>query len=89
MGLKEQNMICGAKTRSGTQCQKSPLENKRRCRLHGGASLSGTAHPNYKHGNCTNSIREKNRLTREEIGVLIQMAEMLGLFPPKRRPKRI
>lgn len=80
-------MICGAKTRSGTRCLKSPLVNKKRCRLHGGASLSGSAHRNYKHGNCTNAVREKNRLTREEIRALIQMAEMLGLFPPKSKQK--
>ncbi|MCG9895456.1 MAG: hypothetical protein MH204_08280 [Fimbriimonadaceae bacterium] len=30
--------ICGAKTRSGKPCQKSPCEGSNRCRLHGGKS---------------------------------------------------
>jgi len=29
---------CGAKTRSGEPCKRAPLEGKRRCKLHGGAS---------------------------------------------------
>lgn len=41
--------ICGAKTRSGGKCRKFPLENGR-CRLHGGLSLHGPAHPSFKHG---------------------------------------
>lgn len=40
---------CGAKTRSGVPCQNAPMGNGR-CRMHGGKSLSGIAHPNYKHG---------------------------------------
>ena len=80
-------MKCNAKTRSGTLCQKPPLQGKSRCRLHGGMSPSGKQHWNYKHGESTNAVREKNRLTREEIKALIQMAEMLGLFPPKIKQK--
>ena len=41
--------ICGAKTRKGTPCQRSPMSNGR-CYLHGGASLSGIASPRFKHG---------------------------------------
>lgn len=40
---------CGAKTRSGGQCKQPALLNGR-CRFHGGKSLSGPAHPNFKHG---------------------------------------
>lgn len=29
---------CGAKTRSGTPCQRAPVAGKKRCKLHGGAS---------------------------------------------------
>lgn len=29
---------CGARTRSGAPCKRAPLEGKRRCKLHGGAS---------------------------------------------------
>ena len=30
--------LCGAKTRSGKPCAKDPMNEKRRCRLHGGLS---------------------------------------------------
>lgn len=40
---------CGAKTRSGTLCKKAGLKNGR-CALHGGKSLSGVNHPNFKTG---------------------------------------
>lgn len=33
---------CGAKTRSGEPCKKSPLNGKERCKLHGGATPKGT-----------------------------------------------
>lgn len=33
-----QLMLCGARTRSGTPCQKSPITGKKRCRNHGGLS---------------------------------------------------
>lgn len=29
---------CGAKTRSGAPCKRAPVDGKRRCKLHGGAS---------------------------------------------------
>lgn len=38
---------CGAKTRSGGSCKNAGMENGR-CRMHGGASLRGMAHPNYQ-----------------------------------------
>src|SRR5260221_14607635 len=31
-------MFCGARTRNGGHCRRSPLAGKRRCRLHGGCS---------------------------------------------------
>lgn len=40
---------CNAKTRAGGRCQNIPMANGR-CRMHGGKSLSGQSHPNYKHG---------------------------------------
>ena len=40
---------CGAKTRSGTPCKRAPRYNGR-CNLHGGKSLMGIAHPNFKEG---------------------------------------
>ena len=73
-------MKCNAKTRSGTLCQKPPLQEKKRCRLHGGASLSGKDHWNYKHGQCTNVAREKDRLIKLKLGMLEQLGERLGMF---------
>lgn len=40
---------CGAKTRAGKPCKRTPNRTGR-CHLHGGASLVGAGHPNYKHG---------------------------------------
>jgi hypothetical protein len=50
--LAKKARTCGAKTKAGTPCRKSPMHNGR-CANHGGKSLSGIAHPNYKHGRCT------------------------------------
>jgi len=43
---------CRAKTRAGTPCKRLPAVPNRggRCSLHGGKSLAGYRHPNYKHG---------------------------------------
>lgn len=41
---------CGAKNRRGEPCRKWTMSGRTRCRNHGGASLTGTAHPNYQHG---------------------------------------
>jgi hypothetical protein len=42
--------LCGAKTRAGTPCKRLARRPQGRCRLHGGCSLIGVAHPSYKHG---------------------------------------
>ena len=73
-------MKCNAKTRSGTLCQKPPLQGKSRCRLHGGMSPSGKSHWNYKHGECTNAARENDRLVKLKLGILEQLGEGLGMF---------
>ena len=48
--MQKANPICGAKTRAGTPCKRRPSSYRNRCSLHGGKSLSGGGHPNYKHG---------------------------------------
>jgi hypothetical protein len=40
---------CGAKNREGKPCRKPPMKGKTRCRLHGGATPTGTK-GNLKHG---------------------------------------
>jgi hypothetical protein len=36
--------------RPGAPCKNAPIAPAGRCQMHGGRSLSGIAHPNYKHG---------------------------------------
>jgi hypothetical protein len=46
-----QKKLCGAKLRGkDARCQVAILMRNGRCRIHGGKSLGGWAHPNYKHG---------------------------------------
>jgi hypothetical protein len=49
---------CGAKTRNGTPCAKSPMPNGR-CALHGGKSLKGEQHPNFKHGKFSDYLPQR------------------------------
>lgn len=49
------NKICGAKTKGGSPCKTSPMENGR-CRLHGGATPRGLANPNTKHGRWSKDL---------------------------------
>ncbi len=49
---------CGAKTKSGKPCVKSPMENGR-CYWHGGPTPSGVASPNFKHGRYSKYIPER------------------------------
>jgi hypothetical protein len=47
--------ICGAKTRAGHPCKRpagwgTDHVGSGRCRMHGGASVKGVEHPNFKHG---------------------------------------
>jgi hypothetical protein len=67
-------MKCNAKTRSGTVCQKSPLQGKGRCRLHGGMSPSGKQHWNFKHGECTIESRARHR----EVASKLKLLELLA-----------
>jgi hypothetical protein len=43
-------MQCNAKTRTGEQCKGRAVTGSSKCRMHGGASLVGIAHPNFKTG---------------------------------------
>lgn len=50
--------ICGATTRDGDACQNAPMANGR-CRMHGGASLSGAASPRFKTGKFSRYLPER------------------------------
>ena len=80
-------MTCGAQTRSGNPCQKPPLQGKTRCRLHGGMSLSGKDHPNYKHGQATKAYRKQLAEGNAVIKHLEFMLIELGAIAPKRRKR--
>jgi hypothetical protein len=70
---------CGAKTRSGSPCQRPANKQKGRCRLHGGAStgprtkegLKRLADSKTKHGRFTKIERAKAR-ARAEQGRIIR-----------------
>ncbi len=45
---EKNELICGAHTKSGKPCMKSPINGRNRCRLHGGATPRGIASPHAK-----------------------------------------
>lgn len=73
-------ILCGAKTRSAGLCQKPALTGKLRCRLHGGLSLSGKDHPNYKHGRRSRAYIIKAKDVRQHIHLLEGIGDQLGMF---------
>jgi hypothetical protein len=75
-----QNVICNARTKLGTTCQKRPLQGRTRCRLHGGLSLSGEAHWNYQHGHCAKEYRRATAEANATIKLLERLAISLGMI---------
>ena len=73
-------MRCNAKTRSNTLCKRFPVAYRTRCRLHGGLSLSGEKHWNYKHGKCTKAFRERTKEVNAELRYLEALMIQLGLI---------
>jgi hypothetical protein len=73
-------MKCNAKTRSNTPCKRFPVPSKTRCKLHGGLSLSGEKHWNYKHGKCTKVAREKVKELNAELRYLESLMIQLGMI---------
>lgn len=56
-----QSPRCGAKTRQGTPCRAPAVNNKRRCRMHGGADGSGApigSQNALKHGFNTKEAKQ-------------------------------
>ena len=80
-------VTCGARTRSGNPCQKPPLQGKTRCRLHGGMSLSGKDHPNFKHGHCTKESRRQTADGNAYVKFLESLLIRLGMIEPKRKKR--
>ena len=73
-------MKCNARTRSNTLCKRFPVAAKTRCCLHGGLSLSGEKHWNYKHGRCTKVAREKLKEVNAELRFLEALMIQLGMI---------
>lgn len=83
---------CGAKTRSGSACISAFLMANGRCRIHGGATPSGNAHPGTIHGRYSKdaptrllarlsaAIEDPERLTLQREIALIdaRIGEMLA-----------
>jgi hypothetical protein len=81
---------CGAFTRAGTPCKNARIEPAGRCRMHGGASIRGVAHPNFKTGRFARdllvNLQEDFRETindprllelQEEIALLTARVQLL------------
>jgi hypothetical protein len=65
------SLRCGAKTRQQTSCLAPAVQNKKRCRMHGGAKGSGAPLNNknaLKHGNNT----KEAKIHRKEISNIIK-----------------
>jgi hypothetical protein len=76
-------MLCNAKTRAGSRCQKHGMLNGR-CRLHGGLSPKGRDHWNYQHGHCTKEARKSAVEGNAYLKHLEELAISLGMIESKR-----
>lgn len=56
--LPSPRKYCGAKTRNGGTCKSKPMPNGR-CRMHGGATPSGPALPQFKTGRYSKYVPER------------------------------
>lgn len=92
---------CTAKSkRSGQRCRNKPVTGRTVCRMHGGNSRRGIAHPNFQTGRYTKDLPKKlaeqyqaslesQALTslREDLGLCdIRLSELLGRLTEKREP---
>jgi hypothetical protein len=69
---------CGAKTRTGAPCQRTPVRGRRRCQLHGGLSPGaprGRRNGNYTNGEWTTEAIEERRWLQS----LVQAFANIGL----------
>jgi hypothetical protein len=55
---------CGARTRAGTPCQRSPVRGRKRCRLH---TPRGSKNGNYRNGEWTAEAIEERRWLRSLV----------------------
>jgi hypothetical protein len=58
---------CGAKNRAGMPCQSPAMKDRKRCRIHGGASTGaprGHRNGNYRDGHWTKEAVKERRFIR-------------------------
>jgi hypothetical protein len=66
--LKESAKQCNAKAKStGSRCKNPAILGMTKCRMHGGKSLKGEKHPNYKHGKFSDYLPERMKIIYDEI----------------------
>lgn len=73
---------CGAKVRSGKQCQNFPVSGKKRCRMHGGAAGNGAPIGNknaLKHGCYTKEMIAFRRMLNQLIRSCDDTNKMINL----------
>jgi hypothetical protein len=56
MPLSNGQRICNAPKRNGDICGQVAITGRTKCKMHGGKSLVGSAHPNFKHGRYSDVI---------------------------------
>jgi hypothetical protein len=74
--VSDEPKVCGAKTRNGGTCRKPPMLGRTRCKLHGGASLQGPAHPCYIDGRAS-----RNGPLAQAADRVREQADLLDLRP--------
>ena len=87
---RDNNLLCGARTRSNSPCAKYPIKGKRRCRLHGGLSTgprtaegrARIAAAQFRHGRYVNwrARREKEKAYFRQIRMVMRQARKAGLI---------
>jgi len=66
---------CAAHARTTKQPCRNPAMANGRCRMHGGSSLRGQAHPNYRHGAYSIARRQQVALWRASWEAMQQRLE--------------
>ena len=83
MNISGGSSSCGARTRTGLPCRSPPVRGKIRCRMHGGAKMSGAQPGNqnaFVHGYYSATAKaERKRLADQIRWLKKEMKEMRDL----------
>lgn len=76
--------------RTGLPCNNPAAYGTIACRMHGAhrtrTGLSGESHPNYKHGNCTITVKTEYSNALARLRELKKDLHELGLIKTKTKP---